>query len=41
MSKFDTFDFDQAIPIINEETEFFPLMSSEDEDEMRNADVPE
>ena len=41
MSKFDTFDFDQAIPIISEDTEFFPLLSPQDEDEMRNEDVPE
>ncbi|HMR18338.1 MAG TPA: endopeptidase La [Sphingobacterium sp.] len=41
MSKFDTFDFHQAIPVINEDTEFFPLLSQEDEDEMRSADIPE
>lgn len=41
MSKFNTFDFNQAIPIINEDTEFFPLLSPQDEDEMRNEDIPE
>lgn len=41
MSKFDTFDFHQAIPIINEDTEFFPLLSPQDEDEMQNEDIPE
>lgn len=41
MSKFDTFDFNQAIPIISEDTEFFPLLSQQDEDEMRNEDIPE
>lgn len=41
MSNFDPFDFNQAIPIINEDTEFFPLMSQQDEDEMSNADLPE
>ncbi|ERJ59559.1 endopeptidase La [Sphingobacterium paucimobilis] len=41
MSKFDTFDFNQAIPIISEDTEFFPLLSPQDEDEMRNEDIPE
>ncbi|SEK55973.1 endopeptidase La [Parapedobacter koreensis] len=41
MSNFDPFDFNQAIPIINEDTEFFPLLSQQDEDEMSNADLPE
>jgi ATP-dependent Lon protease len=41
MSKFNTFDFNQAIPIISEDTEFFPLLSQQDEDEMRNEDIPE
>ena len=41
MSKFDTFDFHQAIPIISEDTEFFPLLSPQDEDEMRKEDIPE
>ncbi len=41
MSNFDTFDFNQMIPVINEDTEFFPLLSQQDEDEMRNADIPE
>ncbi|HVS92477.1 MAG TPA: endopeptidase La [Mucilaginibacter sp.] len=37
---FDPFDIN-AIPIINEESEFFPLMSSEDEEEMNNEQMPE
>ncbi|MGN0002832.1 MAG: endopeptidase La [Sphingobacterium composti] len=41
MSKFNTFDFNQAIPIISEDTEFFPLLSQQDEDEMRNEDIPD
>ena len=41
MSKYDTFDFNNVLPIIDEETEFFPLMSPQDEDEMSNADIPE
>ena len=41
MSKFDTLDFQNAIPIISEDTEFFPLLSQQDEDEMRNEDIPE
>ncbi|MEX8548962.1 MAG: endopeptidase La [Mucilaginibacter sp.] len=38
---FDPFDFNNALPIINEESEFFPLMSSEDEEEMNNEQVPD
>lgn len=41
MSKRDQFDFSNALPIINEDTEFFPLMSQQDEDEMNNEDTPE
>ncbi len=41
MSKFDPFDFQQGIPIINEDTEFFPLLSQQDEDEMANAELPD
>ncbi len=41
MSNFDPFDFNQAIPIINEDTEFFPLLSQQDEDEMSNAELPD
>jgi ATP-dependent Lon protease len=41
MSNFDPFDFNQAMPLINEETEFFPLMSQEDEEEMNNEQTPE
>jgi ATP-dependent Lon protease len=38
---FDPFDFRSALPVINEDSEFFPLMSSEDEEEMNNEQVPE
>ncbi len=41
MSKYDSFDFNQSLPIINEDTEFFPLMSQEDEEEMNNEETPE
>lgn len=41
MSKKETFDFNQAIPIINEDIEFFPLMSGDDEDEMKETIIPE
>ncbi|HEX8609308.1 MAG TPA: endopeptidase La [Pedobacter sp.] len=41
MSKQDQFVFSTALPIINEDTEFFPLMSQQDEDEMNNEDTPE
>lgn len=40
MSSFDGFDLNQAIPIINEDTEFFPLLNQEDEDEMSNSELP-
>ncbi|MBS1529239.1 MAG: endopeptidase La [Bacteroidetes bacterium] len=38
---FDPFDIRNALPIINEDSEFFPLMSSEDEEEMNNEQMPE
>ena len=38
---FDPFDFKNTLPVINEDSEFFPLMSSEDEEEMNNEEVPE
>jgi ATP-dependent Lon protease len=38
---FDPFDFKNALPVINEDSEFFPLMSSEDEEEMNNEELPE
>ena len=41
MSKNDPFNFNQTLPIINEETEFFPLLTQQDEDELRNAEIPE
>ncbi|MEO8793906.1 MAG: endopeptidase La [Daejeonella sp.] len=41
MSNYDTFDFNRALPLINEDSEFFPLMSQEDEEEMNNEETPE
>ncbi|WP_443938302.1 endopeptidase La [Pedobacter sp. MW01-1-1] len=41
MSKKDIFDFNSAMPIINEDTEFFPLMSQQDEEDMNNEETPE
>ena len=41
MSIKDQFDFGNALPIINEDTEFFPLMSQHDEDEMNSEETPE
>ena len=41
MSKQDIFDFHNAMPMINEDTEFFPLMSQQDEEEMNNEETPE
>jgi ATP-dependent Lon protease len=38
---FDPFDFKNTMPVINEDSEFFPLMSSEDEEEMNNEQVPD
>src|ERR1700712_2462174 len=38
---FDPFDFKNTLPVINEDSEFFPLMSSEDEEEMNNEQLPE
>src|ERR1700761_8301249 len=38
---FDPFDYKNTLPVINEDSEFFPLMSSEDEEEMNNEQVPE
>ncbi len=38
---FDPFDYRNTLPIINEDSEFFPLMSSEDEEEMNNEQMPE
>jgi len=38
---FDPYDFKSAMPIINDDSEFFPLMSSEDEAEMNNELVPD
>ena len=41
MSNFDPFDFNQAVPLITEDNEFFPLMSQEDEEEMNNEETPD
>lgn len=41
MRNTDPFDFSLSLPIINEDTEFFPLMSQQDEDEMNNEETPE
>ena len=41
MNNSDQFDFSHALPIINEDTEFFPLMSQQDEDEMNSEETPE
>ncbi|MFA6248343.1 MAG: endopeptidase La [Mucilaginibacter sp.] len=41
MMSFDPFDFKNTMPSINEDSEFFPLMSSEDEEEMNNEQVPD
>lgn len=41
MSKYNPFDFNQALPVINEDTEFFPLFSSQDEEDMTNEKLPE
>jgi ATP-dependent Lon protease len=41
MSIFDPFEFNTAPALINEDTEFFPLMSPEDEEEMNNEQTPE
>lgn len=41
MSNKDPFDFASALPIMSEDTEFFPLMSQQDEDEMNNEETPE
>jgi ATP-dependent Lon protease len=38
---FDPFDFKNALPVINEDSEFFPLMSTEDEEEMNNEQLPD
>src|ERR1700741_706461 len=38
---FDPFDIRNTLPIINEDSEFFPLMSTEDEEEMNNEALPD
>ena len=41
MSKFNLLDFQQGIHVIDEETEFFPLLSKQDEEEMSKSELPE
>lgn len=41
MSSFDTFDFNHAIPIINEDTEFFPLLNQQDEEDLKDSEIPD
>jgi len=41
MSSYDNFDFNRTLPLISEDTEFFPLMSQEDEEEMNNEETPD
>ncbi len=41
MSIFDPFDNHQVLSMINEDTEFFPLLSQEDEEQMSTAELPE
>ncbi|HLW51103.1 MAG TPA: endopeptidase La [Sphingobacteriaceae bacterium] len=41
MSSFDNFDFNQAFPVINEDTEFFPLLNQQDEEDMKDTEIPE
>ncbi len=38
---YDTFDFNQALPVISEDTEFFPLLTQQDEEEMNNEQTPD
>ncbi|HWZ14585.1 MAG TPA: endopeptidase La [Mucilaginibacter sp.] len=38
---FDPFELNSALPVINEDSEFFPLMSTEDEEEMNNEQLPD
>lgn len=41
MNNDDNFDFNLSLPIITDETEFFPLMSQQDEEEMNSEETPE
>jgi ATP-dependent Lon protease len=41
MSNHNPYDFNNAMPLINEDTEFFPLMSQEDEEEMNKEETPD
>lgn len=41
MSNKDHFDISFGLPIISEDTEFFPLMSPQDEEEMNKEETPE
>lgn len=41
MSNYNPFDLNHVLPMIDEDTEFFPLLSQQDEDEMSAAEMPE
>lgn len=41
MSKNENFDINQVLSVINEDTEFFPLLSTQDEEEMSKAEIPD
>jgi ATP-dependent Lon protease len=41
LMSYDPFNFNSALPMINDDSEFFPLMSTDDEAEMNNESVPE
>jgi ATP-dependent Lon protease len=41
MNNYNPYDFNNAMPLINEDTEFFPLMSQEDEEEMNKEETPD
>ncbi len=41
MSSFGKFEMNNALPLISEDTEFFPLMSSQDEEDMNNEELPD
>src|SRR5690606_16703832 len=41
MSNNNPFDLNQMFSMIDEDTEFFPLLSQQDEDEMSAAEMPE
>lgn len=41
MSQNDNFDLSFSLPILSEDTEFFPLMSQQDEEDMNKEETPE